>query len=156
MFQVSMDAMGNCLPCHRQWNNHSSRATVFPFADSNLDKVEHQFSVSLMNMISKIIKPRLEKYSRNFNSWILWWNTFGFKKLFRMARHKRVNPSFCDTLPKTLIIFVQEFSSIDRYVIYRFGGYSAHELSLCICGKFMMSPSVRRIVIAPKVRTFHC
>jgi hypothetical protein len=79
MFQVSMDAMENCLPFHRRRNDHSSRATVFPFADSNLIKVEHKFSASLMNMISKSIKPRLEKDSMNFKSWILLWNTLGSK-----------------------------------------------------------------------------
>jgi hypothetical protein len=51
---------------------------------------------------------------------------------------------------------VQEFSSIDRYVICRFGGYPVHELLLCVCGKFMMSPSGRRIVIARKLRALHC
>jgi hypothetical protein len=63
-----MDAMENCLPFHRRWNDHSSRAMVFPFADSNLVKVEHKFSASLMDMISKSVTPRLEKDWRNFKS----------------------------------------------------------------------------------------
>jgi hypothetical protein len=41
-------------------------------------------------------------------------------------------------------------SSIDRYVICRFGGYAVHELLLCVCGKFMMSPSGRMAVNVPK------
>jgi hypothetical protein len=118
--------------------------------------VEHKFSASLMNMIWKSIKPRLEKDSRNFKSWILLWNTFGFKKLFRMIRQKRVNLPSHDALPESLITFMHNFSSIDRYVICRFGGYPVHEPLLCICVKFMMSPSGRGIVIAPKLRALHC
>jgi hypothetical protein len=120
-----------------------------------LVKVEHKLSASLMNMISKSIKPRLEKDWRNFKFWILLWNTFGFKKLFHMARQKRVNPSSYYALPESLTIFVQEFSSIDRHVICHFGGYPVHELLLCVCGKFMMAPSGWRIVIAPKLRALH-
>jgi hypothetical protein len=156
MFQVSMDAMENCLPFHRRRNDHSSRATVFPFTDSNLVKVEHKFSTSLMNMISKSIKRRLEKDSMNFKSWILLWNTLGFKKLFCMTRQKSVNPSSCDALSESLMTFVHEFSSFDCYVICRFGGSPVHELLLCVCGKFMMSPSGRWIVTAPKLRALHC
>jgi hypothetical protein len=107
-------------------------------------------------MVSTSIMPRLEKNSRNFKSWILLWNTFGFKKLFRMTRQKRVNPFSCDDLPESLIAFLRWFSSIDPYVICRFGGYSVQELLLYICGKFMMSPSGRRIVIAPNLRALHC
>jgi hypothetical protein len=80
------------------------------------------------------------------------WNTFDFKKLFRMTRQKRVNPFSCDPRPESLITFVQEFSSIDRYVICRFGDYPVHKLLICVCGKLMMSLSGRRIVIAPKQR----
>jgi hypothetical protein len=42
--------------------------------------------------------------------------------------------------------------STDHYVVYRFGGYTVHELLLCVCGQFMMSPSGPRIVIAAKLR----
>jgi hypothetical protein len=101
-----------------------------------------------MNMISKSIKPRLEKDSRNFKPWIILWNTFGFKKLFRTTRQKRINLSSCDALPESLITFLQEFNPINRDVICYFSGYPVHELLLRICGKFMMSPSGRRIVIA--------
>jgi hypothetical protein len=148
--------MENLLPFHRRWNNYSARATVFPFTDSNLIKVELKFSAGLMNMISKSIKPRLETDSTNFKSWILLCDTLGFKKLFRMTRQKSVNPSSCDALPGSLITFVQEFSSIDHGDICRFGSYPVHELLLCIYGRFMISPSGRRIVIAPKLRALHC
>jgi hypothetical protein len=69
-----------------------------------------------------------------------------------MIRQKRVNSSSCDALPESLITFIQEFSSIDRYVICRFGGFPVHELLLYICRKFMVSPLGPRIVIAPKLR----
>jgi hypothetical protein len=74
--------------------------------------------------------------------------------LFRMTRQKRVNPSSCDALPESLITFVQEFHSIDRYVICRFGRYSVHEMLFCVCGKFMIAPSGRRIVIVPEAARF--
>jgi hypothetical protein len=51
---------------------------------------------------------------------------------------------------------VQEFRWIDRCVICRFGGYPVHELLFCVCGKFMMSPPGRRIVMAPKLLALHC
>jgi hypothetical protein len=76
---------------------------IFPFTDSDLVKIEYEFSAGIMNMVSKFISGRFEKSSRYIKPWILLRNTFGFKKLVRVTPEKRINPSLYDTSLKSLI-----------------------------------------------------
>jgi hypothetical protein len=103
MLQVPVYAMENCLSSHRRWNDHPPLMAIFPFTDSDLVKIEDGFSAGTMNMVSKSIGGRFEKSSRHIKSRILFWNTFGFKKLVRVTPEKRINPSVYDTPPKSLV-----------------------------------------------------
>jgi hypothetical protein len=81
MLQVPVDAMENRLSSYRRWNDHPPLMAIFPFTDSDLVKIEYEFSADIMNMVSKFIDGRFEKSSRHIKPRILLWNTFGFKKL---------------------------------------------------------------------------
>jgi hypothetical protein len=103
MLQVPVEAMENRLSSRYRRNDHAPLMAIFPFTDSDLVKIEYEFSAGMMNMVSKSIDDRFKKSSRHIKPRILLWKTFGFRKLVHVTREKRINPSSCDTSPKSLV-----------------------------------------------------
>jgi hypothetical protein len=103
MLQIPVDAMENRLSSHRRWNDHPPLMAIFPFTDSDLVKIEYEFSAGSMNMVSKSIDGRFEKSPRHIKPRILLWKTFGFNMLVRVTPEKRIDPSSCNTSPKSLV-----------------------------------------------------
>jgi hypothetical protein len=61
MPQVPVDAMKNRLSSYRRWNDHPPLMAIFPFTDSDLVKIEYEFTAGIMNMVFKAIDSRFEK-----------------------------------------------------------------------------------------------
>jgi hypothetical protein len=87
-----VDAIENRLSSHRRWNDHPPLLAIFPFTDSDIVKIEYEFSAGIMNMVSKSIDGRFEESSRHIKPRVLLWNTFVFKKSVRVTPEKRINP----------------------------------------------------------------
>jgi hypothetical protein len=83
----------NRLSPHGRWNNHSSLNSVFPFADADLVKVEHQFCTGTVNMMPEAVDRCVKKNPRHFKPWVALWNTFGLVKLFGVPFDEGIDPS---------------------------------------------------------------